>query len=219
MSLKNLSKCLESNSLITPDVIFIFNKECPIEQKTVSAHKVILSIASDVFETQFYGEVQELDGEIAIIDASYEAFKAMIEFIYNIKHDWKLEGLHFLAEVYYLGEKYKQDDLKMEVMDAVAKFQVSKANFLEVATLAEKQSHHPILSEILFQVASKFLQVEFQGELIKVLELFSEVEADPTNRPNQLQHFHPPQVDDQSQRNQPPLYPLQQLQDYALSPR
>eukprot|EP00092_Neocalanus_flemingeri_P087064 GFUD01109802.1.p1 GENE.GFUD01109802.1~~GFUD01109802.1.p1 ORF type:complete len:282 (-),score=72.87 GFUD01109802.1:12-857(-) len=186
MSLMNLSRCLESSSRITPDIFFVFNKECPVEQVTVTAHKVILSIASDVFETQFYGEIPEADGEIDIIDASYEAFKAMIEFIYNKTHNWELYCLHLLAEVYYLGEKYYLDDLKIEVVEAVAKFQVSKDNFLEVATLAEKQSHHPILSEILFQVASKFLQVEFKGEINKVLELFSEVEADPTDPTNSV---------------------------------
>eukprot|EP00092_Neocalanus_flemingeri_P018543 GFUD01020079.1.p1 GENE.GFUD01020079.1~~GFUD01020079.1.p1 ORF type:complete len:287 (-),score=76.72 GFUD01020079.1:60-920(-) len=184
MSLKNLSRCLESSSRITPDISFVFNKECPVDQKTVTAHKVILSSASNVFETQFYGEIPEADGEIDIVDASYEAFKAMIEFIYNIKHDWEFYCLHLLAEVYYLGEKYYLDDLKIEVVEAVAKFQVSKDNFLEVATLAEKQSHHPILSENLFQVAAKFLQVEFKGEIKKVLELFSEVEIDPTDPTN-----------------------------------
>ena len=157
MASKKLSRLLESNSIITYDVKFDFNNQLVGESLTISAHKVILSAASDVFETQFYGEVQELGDEVTIVDASYEAFKAMIEFIYDKKHDWESEDLHYLAEIYYLGEKYNLEELKVEVVDAVVKFQVSRANVLEVATLAEKKAHHQILSKALYAIAAKFL--------------------------------------------------------------
>jgi len=184
MALKKLPRCLDSNSMITHDIKFVFNNQFLGEPVTISAHKVILSIASDVFETQFYGDVQEPRDEVDIVDASYEAFKAMVEFIYNKKHDWESEDIHFLAEMVYLGEKYILEDLKVEVVEAVDKFQVSQANVLEVATLAERQSHHPNLSKSLYIIAAKFLQKKFNGDINEVIKLFSEVEADsidPTN--------------------------------------
>jgi len=184
MASKNLSRLLECNSIITYDVKFFFNNQFVGEPLTISAHKVILSAASDVFETQFYGEVQELGDEVTIVDASCEAFKAMIEFIYDKKHDWELEDLYFLSEMYYLGEKYNLEDLKIEVVDAVVKFQVSRANVLEVATLAEKQAHHPTLSKSLYAIAAKFLLNKFKSDINYVLKLFSEIEADPNDPTN-----------------------------------
>jgi len=154
------------------------------EPVTISAHKVILSIASDVFETQFYGDVKEPLDEVDIVDASYEAFKAMVEFIYNKRHDWESEDIHFLADMFYLGEKYILEDLKLEVVEAVNKIQVSQANVLELAALAERQSHHPEFSKSLYISAAKFLQKRFHGDINEVIKLFSEVEADsidPTN--------------------------------------
>ena len=52
MALKNLSRALESSSRILHDVEFVFIDNVFDETLTVNAHKVLLSIASDVFEAQ-----------------------------------------------------------------------------------------------------------------------------------------------------------------------
>ena len=185
MALKNISMCLESNSMITHDVKFVFdNQQTPDEPASVSAHRVILSIASDVFKTEFYGAIREPDDDIKIVDASYDAFKAMVEFIYDMNHDWKSYSLNFLADMYYLAEKYHLDVLKVEVLAAVGQYQVRRTNFLEVATLAEKQSHHTALSKCLYKMAAQFLKRELNSDFKEVLKLFSEVEADPNDTTN-----------------------------------
>jgi len=180
MDLKNLSKCLESNNIITSDVNFVFDDQFFGEPVKLPAHKVILSVASDVFKTQFYGNVKEPSNEIPIVDASYEAFKVMIEYIYHKKQDWELD-LAIMSEIFYLGEKYQLEDLKLAVVEAVLKCQVNRSNFLEVATMAEKQLQHPTLSKSLYTCAAKFLQKEFKGDIKEVLKLFSEVEADSSD--------------------------------------
>ena len=184
MDLKNLLNSLESNSIITKDVNFVFNNQFLGESVKLPAHKVILSIASDVFKTQFYGNLKEPSDEITIVDASHEAFKLMVEYIYHLKQDWESKDLSIMAEVFYLGEKYQLEDLKLEVVEAVLKCNVDRSNFLEVASMAEKQLQHTNLSKSLYTIAAKFLQKEFKGDIKEVLKLFSEVEADssdPTN--------------------------------------
>jgi len=182
MALKNISRCLASDSRITADVEFIFNVGG--EKVSVPAHKVILSVASDVFEAQFYGGIQEIDREIFIPDASYKAFKYLVEYIYNIKHNWGMEDTCFLAEMYNLGEKYHLDDLKRKVLDAVADQQITKENFLDVAKLAEKHSHHHELSKKLYITSATFLKNTFRGDISEVVKLFSDIDADPTDATN-----------------------------------
>lgn len=189
MKLKNLPRCLESSSRITKDIKFVFN-DCfwgETEKLSFSAHRVILSVASDVFETQFYGGLQEPRNEILITDASYKAFKFMIEFIYNRKHAWEVEDISFMSEMYYLGEKYHLDDLKTELLDSLSKYQINhirRENFLDVAKLAEKQAHHPDLSKSLYNIVAMFLQNKFKGDIGEVLKLFSEVETDTADATN-----------------------------------
>ena len=177
MALKNLYKCLESHSRINTDVEFTFSND----QKTVCAHRVILSGASDVFEAQFYGGVQGHTTQVLVTDASHRAFQLMVMYIYNKKHNWGEENVTLLSEMYYLGEKYHLDDLKRRIMDAVAKHEVSMENFLEVAKTAEEQAHHPELSAKFYNIAAIFLKNTFGGDVNKVVNLFSEIEADPTN--------------------------------------
>lgn len=182
MALKNISRCLSNDSRIAADVEFIFDVDG--KKETVCAHKVILSAASDVFEAQFYGGMQEIGREIFISDTSHKAFKFLVEYIYNIKHDWGLENASFLAEMYDLAEKYHLEDLKRKVLDAVADLQVTKENFLDVAKLAERQSHHNELSRKLYTTSATFLKNTFRGDINEVVRLFSEVEADPTDATN-----------------------------------
>jgi len=182
MALKNISRCLNSGSRIATDVEFIF--DVGGQRSTVCAHKVILSIASDVFEAQFYGGMQDQIREIIITDTSYDAFKLMIEFIYNIKHNWGLKEVSLLAELYGLGERYHLDDLKRRVLDSVTDHQITRENFLEVAKLAEKQTHHPELSKKLYIISATFLKNTFRGDIYQVVKLFSEVDVDPSDATN-----------------------------------
>jgi len=89
------------------DVVFSLNGE------KVSAMKLVLAMASPVFNTQFYGGqlLEPKAGEpVEITDGTPEGFKAMLDFIYN-EQEYTIKDL--------LGEKEKIDsveDLKT-VMD------------------------------------------------------------------------------------------------------
>ncbi|XP_026325114.1 uncharacterized protein LOC113234075 isoform X2 [Hyposmocoma kahamanoa] len=52
-------------------------------QVVVSGHKLILAMASPVFEAMFYGGMAERNDPIPILDVQPEAFKALLEYIYT----------------------------------------------------------------------------------------------------------------------------------------
>jgi len=56
------------------DLIFLVGPE----KKEIKAHKLILSSASPVFETMFYGKLKEESETIKIPDVDFNAFKIML---------------------------------------------------------------------------------------------------------------------------------------------
>eukprot|EP00092_Neocalanus_flemingeri_P087910 GFUD01111013.1.p1 GENE.GFUD01111013.1~~GFUD01111013.1.p1 ORF type:complete len:280 (-),score=61.22 GFUD01111013.1:34-873(-) len=183
MAAPKLSKCLEPNSIIPTDITFIFQSGGPrrTEIKKVKAQKVILAIASDVFEKEFYGDMKETKDEIAIVDASQEVFQAMVDFIYNKQPNWKDFSVSFLCSLYYLGEKYIIGDLKAEIIATISDLKITKEKVLEIAHLAEDNSHHEPLSEALYDVATAVLKAEFKDKVEKVYEFFDEAEFSQVN--------------------------------------
>lgn len=50
-------------------------------QQTIEGHKLILAMASPVFEAMFYGGMAE-NNPISILDVTPDAFKALLEYVY-----------------------------------------------------------------------------------------------------------------------------------------
>lgn len=61
-----------------------FNIKVGNEFEYFPVHKIILSVASEVFHSMFYGP-NKGKGDILIVDASLVAFKAFLEFFYKTK--------------------------------------------------------------------------------------------------------------------------------------
>eukprot|EP00092_Neocalanus_flemingeri_P021139 GFUD01022910.1.p1 GENE.GFUD01022910.1~~GFUD01022910.1.p1 ORF type:complete len:283 (-),score=49.75 GFUD01022910.1:48-896(-) len=178
---ERIAMCLEPNSDLPTDVRFLFLEEGNIV-KEVKGHKLILAIASDVFKREFFGYLMEVEAkDIEIKDARHEVFKTMVEFIYNKQLDWKDYDLDFLSCLYYLGEKYHIEKLKKEIIASIPGFKVSMENVLDVAILAEQNSHHEPLSEALYNTATTFLKIKFEGKLENALNFCSENEATETH--------------------------------------
>ena len=68
MAMRKLSMCLDPSRGPPMDVTFIFKKGADVRE--IKAHKLILSIASDVFNREFYGSMKEPKDNIDIVDAS-----------------------------------------------------------------------------------------------------------------------------------------------------
>lgn len=75
-------------------------------QQLISGHKLILAMASPVFEAMFYGELAEKNDPIPILDVQPDAFRSLLEYIYTdvIKVDTvdKACGLCYVAKKYML---------------------------------------------------------------------------------------------------------------------
>eukprot|EP00092_Neocalanus_flemingeri_P063817 GFUD01077290.1.p1 GENE.GFUD01077290.1~~GFUD01077290.1.p1 ORF type:complete len:278 (-),score=70.22 GFUD01077290.1:20-853(-) len=179
--LSRMSRCLESASSIPTDVKFIFRGEEGAIMKEVAAHKIILGIASDVFERQFFGCLGEPKDEIEIKDAKVEVFDVMVQYIYHKKLDWMEYDLSFLSSLYYLAEKFIIEELREEIIASIPKHEVSEENVLDMAILAEDNLHHQPLSDALYEAAASFLQHKFDGKLENVYNFCSEIESSQAN--------------------------------------
>ena len=136
MAAKRLFKSLDSESTPPTDVKFRFKDKEEAENE-LRAHKLILGIASDVFDREFFGSMKETKEVIDIVDATHDVFKVMIEYIYNKQFCWDDYDLGFLASLYYLADKYNIGDLQDEIIASVPRHTVSKGNVLEIGILAD----------------------------------------------------------------------------------
>ncbi|GAB0091111.1 uncharacterized protein DMENIID0001_059190 [Sergentomyia squamirostris] len=76
----------------------------PPHQEVVAGHKLILAMASPVFEAMFYGGLAEKNDPIQICDVQPEAFKALLEYIYT--DNIKINTVDKACELCYAAKKY-----------------------------------------------------------------------------------------------------------------
>ena len=178
MAAKNLFKCLDPSYGIPTDIKFLFNADTDGKVEEVKAHKFPLSLASPVFQRQFYGSFMDSEDEIKIVDASKDVFQAMIDYIYSYKPlDSETYDIYFLSSLYYLAEKYDIEDLRNEILSFIPDYPVTKDNVLEIAALAEDFANLAPLSEAIFCSAANFLGDHFRGSYKGVVKYFKEVDA------------------------------------------
>ena len=75
-------------------------------------HKLILAMASPVFEAMFFGGLAETRREIKIPDVQPEAFKALLSYIYTDKV--QLSNFEMVCDICYAANKYMLPDLVEE---------------------------------------------------------------------------------------------------------
>ena len=163
MAVKNISNCLQEEFGIPYDVRFLFEEKGG--RKEVNAHKLVLSLGSEVFKREFYGSINDPVEGILIVDASQKVFEAMVKFIYNKKMSWCTFSFNFLAELYYLGDKYDIQDLKNELIESIATKRDTLENILEVAFLGESNILFPTLSAALYLAAATVLKKKFKHRI------------------------------------------------------
>ena len=181
MATLNLPKCLDASSNIPTDVRFLFASDNGAATEEVTAHKLILALASKVFEREFYGSVKEPKDDIKIVDASKDVFQVMINFIYNKEMDWSVYNFSFLSSLYYLADKYDIKDMESKILHNISDQKISTKDALDVAHLAEAYHFFPKLSKTLYDVASLCLKEDFKGRFEAVFDFFSEIEVTDTN--------------------------------------
>ncbi|XP_059613997.1 BTB/POZ domain-containing protein 6-B-like [Phlebotomus argentipes] len=76
----------------------------PSNQEIISGHKLILAMASPVFEAMFFGGLAEKSDPIPICDVQPEAFKALLEYIYMDRI--QIQTVDKACELCYAAKKY-----------------------------------------------------------------------------------------------------------------
>lgn len=92
------------------DVTFV------VEGRRVYGHKLILSIVSDCFRAMFMTGFRESEAnaEIEIPDSSYDAFMAMMEYIYTGRISQNLVDMHLICDLLELADQFFLDHLKQK---------------------------------------------------------------------------------------------------------
>ncbi|CAB3248134.1 unnamed protein product [Arctia plantaginis] len=81
-------------------------------QVVIAGHKLILAMASPVFEAMFYGGMAERNDPIRILDVQPEAFKALLEYIYT--DNINISSFDKACELCYGAKKYMLPHLVKE---------------------------------------------------------------------------------------------------------
>ena len=103
-TIRERSKFMFDNNLFT-DVKFVVpkaNGESDSKQ-VISAHKLVLSISSPVFEAMFYGELADTTDSIELPDCEYDSLLELCRYIYSDQVN--LSGSNVMG-VLYLAKKY-----------------------------------------------------------------------------------------------------------------
>lgn len=88
-------------------------------RKTISAHKMILAMASPVFQRQFYSERDDTEREIEVYDFSFEEFDAMIRYIYGAKVNLPWFDVKSLVSLHSLAVRYEMEDFQEEIVKEI----------------------------------------------------------------------------------------------------
>ncbi|CAK1549587.1 unnamed protein product [Leptosia nina] len=81
-------------------------------QVVIAGHKLILAMASPVFEAMFFGGMPERNDPIPILDVQIDAFKALLEYIYT--GNINLSSFDKACELCYGAKKYMLPHLVKE---------------------------------------------------------------------------------------------------------
>ena len=121
----------------TSDVKFIFKDRTTGEVKELLAHKLVLAVGSEVFMAQFFGSLKEDKDTIPVEDVSFEAFKILLDMLYNKKVALTEVSLALLAEVYSLADKYLLGKMQDLIIQDVASREMNAGVLIEAARLAD----------------------------------------------------------------------------------
>ena len=115
MASRSLSQQYEDEEGIPHDITFLCVDEAETNSwKEVKAHKLVLSLKSDVFKSQFYGAFCKKDSIIIVKDSHHQVFEVLIKYLYEIEDAISdLHSLQDLCSLYYLADKYDLTTLKV----------------------------------------------------------------------------------------------------------
>jgi len=147
----------------TSDVKFTFVDQNSGEKSELLAHKLVLAFGSEVFMAQFYGPFKEERDTIPVEDSSFDAFKMLLDLLYNKKVIFENLDFQLLGDLFNLANKFLLDEIKDSIIQEISSRKMVSEKLLEAATVAEDQAHMERFSEALSEVCVKFVKENIQS--------------------------------------------------------
>eukprot|EP00092_Neocalanus_flemingeri_P061876 GFUD01074549.1.p1 GENE.GFUD01074549.1~~GFUD01074549.1.p1 ORF type:complete len:241 (+),score=49.89 GFUD01074549.1:56-724(+) len=177
IDLSNIHKSCLTQCTPTSDVKFTFVDQNTGQCLELYAHKLILAIGSEVFMAQFYGTLKEEREIIAVEDSSFDAFKTLLEVLYNKKVSLQEKSFLFPAELFYLADKFLMDKLQDFIIKEVSTRKITSEELLEAASVAENHKQLERFSESVSGACVMFIRENIES----VFKIFDGEEAEGAN--------------------------------------
>jgi len=147
----------------TSDVKFTFVDQNSGKKSELLAHKLVLAFGSEVFMAQFYGPFKEERDIIPVEDSSFDAFKMLLDLMYNKEVIFENLDFQLLADLFNLANKFLLDEVKDSIVEEVSTRKMISGKLVEAAKVAEEQAHLEKFSEALSGVCVKFVKENIQS--------------------------------------------------------
>jgi len=155
---------IDSPTNIPTDVTFEVKEKNPQgdhdngnETSTFRAHKMVLAVASPVFQAEFFGLAKEVTDVIPVSDTTKEAFDTMLNHVYlkDVNLDVSFEKIF---EVVNLAEKYEMQSLMNKIVEHLNSQEIDSEEFvLEIFELADMFPGFQEASKLLLSKCAKFM--------------------------------------------------------------
>jgi len=161
-AVKSWAQALDPAFGIPTDVAFsiIEDDDDDVCDNHFAVHKYFLAMVSPVFKAMFFGLSKETRDVVPIRGTSTEAFTLMVHHIYQKEIFWDDKDVILLLEVVNLAEMYHLEELMEEVQKPLAKYPLTPATVIEVASAAEMFSYFEEISTKLLSHCSIFLATQ-----------------------------------------------------------
>ena len=112
-------------------------------KQVISAHKLVLSISSPVFEAMFYGKLAETTDTIELPDCEYDSLLELFRYMYS--DEVHLSGSNMMA-VLYLAKKYMVPSLAEKCMEYLQN-SLDPSNVFSILPSAEKYEEKNLVDQ------------------------------------------------------------------------
>ncbi|XP_059468430.1 uncharacterized protein LOC132192469 [Neocloeon triangulifer] len=152
----------ESSTMYDCSLRVRYNHSC---QKVFRCHKIVLSVASRVFQAMFHGGFNEAkkgpDDEILIDDTSPAIFEAAMRFVYCRKAEFG--NIPNAAEIYMFADKWQIKSLKEAADSFLTSVPLSLGNYAFMFEIFKRLNHEAGMKKCMEMISTCIKDI-FQGE-------------------------------------------------------
>ena len=121
----------------------------------VKGKEVILSTHSPAFKGMLFRPIKEEKDVVQVEETTVEAFKKLVEYIYQVDIDCKNMTLLELYDIVNLAEMYDMPKLMDELKIQMRNIPLTKVNVMEVAHTAAQFEQYKEVSAVLLLTCSR----------------------------------------------------------------